>query len=75
MPRPSGGEGGAVARAMQTLAPVERWMAVLLAALAGYVDSIGFLQLGGLFVSFMSGNTTRMAAANVWPILTRAPVI
>lgn len=47
---------------MQVLAPVERWMAVLLAALAGYVDSIGFLQLGGLFVSFMSGNTTRMAA-------------
>ncbi|MEH6663982.1 MAG: YoaK family protein [Brevundimonas sp.] len=47
---------------MQTLGPVERWMAVLLAALAGYVDSIGFLQLGGLFVSFMSGNTTRMAA-------------
>ena len=30
---------------MQTLGPVERWMAVLLAALAGYVDSIGFLQL------------------------------
>ena len=47
---------------MQALGPVERWMAVLLAALAGYVDSIGFLQLGGLFVSFMSGNTTRMAA-------------
>ena len=47
---------------MQTLAPVERWLAVLLAALAGYEDSIGFLQLGGLFVSFMSGNTTRMAA-------------
>ncbi len=47
---------------MQVLAPVERWMAVLLAALAGYVDSIGFLQLGGLVVSFMSGNTTRMAA-------------
>ena len=36
-------------------------MAVLLAALAGYVDSLGFLQLGGLFVSFMSGNSTRMA--------------
>jgi uncharacterized membrane protein YoaK (UPF0700 family) len=47
---------------MQALGPGERWMAVLLAALAGYVDSIGFLQLGGLFVSFMSGNTTRMAA-------------
>ena len=48
---------------MQVLAPMERWMAVLLAAVAGYVDSIGFLHLGGLFVSFMSGNTTRMAAS------------
>lgn len=38
-------------------------MAVLLAGLAGYVDSLGFLQLGGLFVSFMSGNSTRMAVA------------
>ncbi|MGE6955513.1 YoaK family protein [Brevundimonas sp. NPDC049575] len=46
---------------MRTLAPSERGMAVLLAALAGYVDSLGFLQLGGLFVSFMSGNSTRMA--------------
>lgn len=32
------------------------------AALAGYVDAIGFLSLGGFFVSFMSGNTTRFAA-------------
>jgi uncharacterized membrane protein YoaK (UPF0700 family) len=31
-----------------------------LSALAGYVDSIGYLYLGGLFVSFMSGNSTRM---------------
>ncbi len=46
---------------MRTLAPSERGMAVLLAGLAGYVDSLGFLQLGGLFVSFMSGNSTRMA--------------
>lgn len=29
--------------------------------LAGYVDAIGFLKLGGLFVSFMSGNSTRLA--------------
>lgn len=42
--------------------PRRFWMlAALLAALAGYVDAIGFLQLGGLFVSFMSGNTTRLA--------------
>ncbi len=29
--------------------------------LAGYVDAIGFLSLGGFFVSFMSGNSTRLA--------------
>lgn len=38
-----------------------RLLAILLAALAGYVDAIGFLKLGGLFVSFMSGNSTRLA--------------
>lgn len=36
-------------------------LAAALAALAGYVDAIGFVKLGGLFVSFMSGNTTRLA--------------
>ncbi len=29
--------------------------------LAGYVDASGFVALGGFFVSFMSGNSTRMA--------------
>lgn len=37
------------------------WLAVALAVLAGYVDAIGFLKAGGLFVSFMSGNSTRLA--------------
>lgn len=32
-------------------------------ALAGCVDSIGWLLLGGLFVSFMSGNSTQLAVA------------
>lgn len=27
--------------------------------MAGFVDAVGFLALGGFFVSFMSGNTTR----------------
>jgi uncharacterized membrane protein YoaK (UPF0700 family) len=35
-------------------------LACALSALAGYVDGIGYLYLGGLFVSFMSGNSTRM---------------
>ncbi|MEG3175147.1 YoaK family protein [Sphingomonas sp. RB3P16] len=38
-----------------------RTIAVLLAILAGFVDAIGFLRLGGMFVSFMSGNSTRLA--------------
>jgi uncharacterized membrane protein YoaK (UPF0700 family) len=44
-------------------------LACALSALAGYVDGIGYLHLGGLFVSFMSGNSTRMGvslAAGEW---------
>ena len=44
-------------------------LACALTALAGYVDAIGYLQLGGLFVSFMSGNSTRLGvslAAGDW---------
>jgi uncharacterized membrane protein YoaK (UPF0700 family) len=34
--------------------------AIALSALAGFVDAFGFLKLGGFFVSFMSGNSTRL---------------
>lgn len=34
--------------------------AAALAAVAGYVDAAGFLMTGGYFVSFMSGNSTRL---------------
>ena len=40
-------------------------LAVGSSALAGYVDAIGFLSLGGFFVSFMSGNSTRLAVGVV----------
>lgn len=48
-------------------------LAICLAALGGCVDAIGFLQLGGYFIAFMSGNSTRLAvnliegnAAGLW---------
>lgn len=37
-------------------------LATALAALAGYIDAIGFLSADRYFVSFMSGNTTRLGA-------------
>ncbi|QTL04285.1 DUF1275 domain-containing protein [Aquabacter sp. L1I39] len=37
-----------------------RFIAVCLSALAGFVDALGFIELGGFFVSFMSGNSTRV---------------
>lgn len=33
-----------------------------LSAVAGFVDATAFMQLGGFFVSFMSGNSTRLGA-------------
>lgn len=36
-------------------------LAVGTAVLAGFVDAIGFVESGGFFVSFMTGNSTRLA--------------
>jgi uncharacterized membrane protein YoaK (UPF0700 family) len=47
---------------MLRLSPQTRRLAASLSALAGFVDAVGFLNLGGFFVSFMSGNSTRLAA-------------
>jgi uncharacterized membrane protein YoaK (UPF0700 family) len=35
-------------------------LGVLLTAIAGWVDAIGFISLGGFYISFMSGNTTQL---------------
>jgi uncharacterized membrane protein YoaK (UPF0700 family) len=49
-------------------------LALALSGLAGCADAIGFLQFSQLFMSFMSGNTTRFgvaAAAGDWEGTTR----
>lgn len=46
---------------MQRFSPGQRGFAYAVAALAGFVDITGFLQLDGYFVSFMTGNTTLLA--------------
>ena len=49
-------------------------LAIALAALAGASDSIGFLEHSQLFMSFMSGNTTRFGVAASgfdWPAAMR----
>lgn len=40
--------------------PHIRLFAAAASFVAGFVDAIGFLAMGGFFVSFMSGNTTRL---------------
>ncbi|GAB09582.1 hypothetical protein GOARA_043_00570 [Gordonia araii NBRC 100433] len=47
---------------MPSIRPREWLLAGVLSSTAGYLDAVGFLNLGGYFVSFMSGNTTRMSA-------------
>lgn len=46
-------------------------LGMALTGAAGFVDAIGFIELGGFFVSFMSGNTTQGGAALIegaWPV-------
>ncbi|MFM6830224.1 MAG: YoaK family protein [Novosphingobium sp.] len=40
-----------------------RRFAVALAAMAGFIDAVGFLSADGYFVSFMSGNSTRLGVS------------
>lgn len=50
---------------MHRLTPPQISLAMALSLLAGFVDALGFMQLSGHFVSFMSGNTTQWAVALV----------
>ena len=64
---------------MQHLPRSLRRFAAAIAFVAGYVDAIGFVGFGGMFVSFMSGNTTRIgagaAAIDLRAVLLTASVI
>ncbi|OYY79572.1 MAG: hypothetical protein B7Y43_00370 [Sphingomonas sp. 28-62-20] len=45
---------------MHRYGPRIRLFAAAASSVAGFVDAVGFVALGGFFVSFMSGNTTRL---------------
>jgi uncharacterized membrane protein YoaK (UPF0700 family) len=47
----------------------------ILAALAGLVDAVGYLHFSGLFLSFMSGNSTQFAVALAKGHLAEAEII
>lgn len=55
------------------------FVAISLSFLAGYVDALGFLKLGGVFISFMSGNSTRLGVSGIagdsFPALVLAGII
>ncbi|MFQ4147775.1 YoaK family protein [Arthrobacter sp. LAPM80] len=48
---------------MQSHRRSEIMLAAVLSGAAGFIDAVGFIHLGGYFVSFMSGNSTRGATA------------
>lgn len=53
-------------------------LGVLLTAAAGWVDAVGYLQLKGLYLSFMSGNSMELgvaAAAADWPLVATGAVL
>lgn len=47
--------------AVQQIPEPQLRLALFCAALAGLIDVVAFLALGGFFASFMSGNSTRLA--------------
>lgn len=38
-------------------------LGLLLTASAGFIDAVGFIETGGFFISFVSGNTTQLGEA------------
>lgn len=47
--------------------PARLLTGLILTAVAGFVDALAFIELGGYFASFMSGNTTQLGLAMSGP--------
>jgi oxalate decarboxylase len=66
-------------RDTQSSGAVRLLLGFLLALIAGWVDAVGFVQTGQLYLSFMSGNTTQLglaiAAENAGRILRGGSII
>ena len=61
---------------MNSIDRSRRRLAIAAAALAGFVDAAGFLSAQGYFVSFMSGNTTRLGVdLALRPMMAIIPVM
>lgn len=61
---------------MNSIDRSRRRLAIAAASLAGFVDAAGFLSANGYFVSFMSGNTTRLGVdLIVRPALAVVPAL
>ncbi len=54
-----------------TSARVKHGLAVGLSGLGGFTDALGYLALGGVFVSFMSGNSTLLGIAGAEAVEAR----
>ena len=49
-------------------------LGLLLTACAGFVDAVGFIELGGFYTSFMSGNTTQLGTGAIRSDLVLLPL-
>lgn len=49
-------------------------LGLLLTGCAGFVDAVGFIELGGFYTSFMSGNTTQLGTGAIRADLVMLPL-
>lgn len=60
---------------MKTICPLDLGTGLVLTAVAGFVDAVGFIELGGFFASFMSGASITLgisATEGEWAALSHA---